>query len=148
MKKTIYTIGAIAVAALFTINFSGCVDQDFDDIKPVSDSTSLKANTTIAELKAIYPGKLYQITDVTSNVNDSIIIEGIVTSDDQAGNFYKQIFIEDATGGIEVRLNKTGLYNEYKRGQRVVVYCNDLYLGDYGGQIQLGSTYNNNGLLS
>lgn len=147
MKKTIYTFGVIAVVTLLAFNFSGCVDQDFEDISPVLDSTSIKANTTIAELKSIYPGKLFQLTDTTISKKDSIIIEGIVTSDDLTGNFYKQIFIEDATGGIEVRLNKTTLYNDYKRGQHVIVYCNDLYLGDYGGQIQLGSTYNNNGSI-
>jgi len=136
---TILTAGALMLAA------PGCVDFTFDNVEPRVDSTTLVANTTIAELKAMYPGELYQLNENTFFQRDSIIIEGVVTSDDKEGNFYKSIFIQDATGAIELKLNKTSLYNDYKRGQKVVVYCNNLYLGDYGGQIQLGSIYNNNG---
>jgi hypothetical protein len=145
MKKIIYIIGGVALLALITFNFSGCIDENFNDIEPRVDSTSIKANTTIAELKSAYPGELVKLTDTTFYKRDSIIIEGIVTSDDQAGNFYKSIVIQDATGGIEVKLDKTTLYNDYKRGQRVIVVCNDLYLGDYGGLIQIGSTFTENG---
>ncbi|NVO09978.1 MAG: hypothetical protein HXX16_08470 [Bacteroidales bacterium] len=145
MKKIIYIIGGVALLALITFNFSGCIDKSFNDIEPRVDSTSIKANTTIAELKSAYPGELVKLTDTTFYKRDSIIIEGIVTSDDQAGNFYKSIVIQDATGGIEVKLDKTTLYNDYKRGQRVIVICNDLYLGDYGGLIQIGSTFTENG---
>jgi hypothetical protein len=145
MKKIKYIIGGIALAVLLSINFTRCIDKSFTDIAPRIDSTSLAKNTTIAELKSMYPGGLIQLSDTTFYNRDSIIIEGFVTSDDQAGNFYKSLVIEDATGGIEVKLDKTTLYNEYKRGQRVVVYCNDLYLGNYGGLIQIGSAFTENG---
>jgi hypothetical protein len=145
MKKITYILGGIAITILLTLNFSGCIDESFEDIQPRIDSTSLVANTTIAELKSAYPSQLTQLTDTTFYNRDSIIIEGIVTSDDQAGNFYKTIVIQDATAAIEVKLNKTTLYNDYKRGQRIVIYCNDLYLGDYGGLTQLGAAFTENG---
>lgn len=145
MKKLIYIIGSAALTTLLLFNFSGCIDENFDDIQPSTDSTSLTANTTIAELKSAYIGKLTKLTDTTFYDRDSIIIEGIVVSDDKEGNFYKTIVIQDNTGGIEVKLEKTTLYNDYKRGQRVVIYCNNLYLGDYGGLIQIGSPYTENG---
>jgi len=144
MKKITYIIGGIALAILLSFNFSGCIDQSFDDIAPRVDTTSLVANTTIAELKSIYNGDLLRLTDTTFSNRDSIVIKGYVTSDDEAGNYYKTIVIQDATGGIEVKLDKTTLYNDYKRGQLVVIYCNNLYLGNYGGLIQLGSTYTEN----
>lgn len=144
MKRFTFAIVAVVGWALM-VSMPGCVDFNYDAVEPRVDSTSLRANTTIAELKSMYPGELYQLSENTFYQRDSIIIEGIVTSDDKEGNFYKSIFIQDATGGIELKLNKTTLYNDYKRGQKVVVYCNGLYLGDYGGQIQLGSIYSNNG---
>ena len=144
MKKIIYIIGGVLLLTMI-FNFSGCIDKSFTDIEPRIDSTSIKANTTIAELKSAYPGELVKLTDTTFYKRDSIIIEGVVISDDQAGNFYKSIVIQDATGGIEVKLDKTTLYNDYKRGQRVIVICNDLYLGDYGGLTQIGSTFTENG---
>jgi len=145
MKKLIYIIGSAALTTLLLLNFSGCIDESIDDIQPSTDSTSLTANTTIAELKSAYIGTLTKLTDTSFYDRDSIIIEGIVVSDDKEGNFYKTIVIQDNTGGIEVKLEKTTLYNDYKRGQRVVIYCNNLYLGDYGGLIQLGSPYTENG---
>ncbi len=145
MKKIIYLISGLAILFLLTFNFSGCVDQDFEDIEPRVDTTLLIANTTIAELKSMYPGSLFQLSDTTFFNRDSIIIEGIVTSDDKTGNFYKTIVIQDASGAIEVKLDKTNLSNDYKLGQRLIIYCNSLYLGDYGGLIQIGSAYTENG---
>jgi hypothetical protein len=144
MKKITYILGGFALASLLVFSFPGCIDDTYSDIEPIADTTSMAANTTIAELKSMYPGSLVKLTDTTFNQRDSIIIEGIVTSDDKAGNFYKSIFIEDETGGIEVKLEKTTLYNDYKRGQRIVIYCNGLYLGDYGGLIEIGSVYTEN----
>lgn len=138
------SIALMMVASL--LSTQSCAEFDFDDIEPITNQTNLTANTTIAELKALYPGSLYQITNSSIAGRDSIIIEGIVTSDDKDGNFYKSLFIQDATSAIEIKLGKTGLYNDYKRGQKIVVLCTDLYLGDYGGQIQLGSIYSNSGV--
>lgn len=146
MKKITYIASGFVFAILIVLNFSSCIDDNFQDIAPRIDSTSIKANFTIAELKSVYPGKLLKLTDTTFYQKDSIIIEGIVTSDDKAGNFYKSIVIQDSTGGIEVKINKTTLYNDYKRGQRVIIYCNNLYLGEYGGLVQLGTVFTENGV--
>lgn len=146
MKKLQHIIAGLTMAALAVLSVPSCVDFSYDDIEPRVDSTTLTANTTIAELKSIYPGKLYQLSDTSFYQRDSIIIEGTIISNDKQGNFYKSLFIDDGTAAIEVKLNKTTLYNDYKLGQKIVVYCNNLYLGDYGGQIQLGSMYYNNGV--
>jgi len=146
MKKILEITSGILLAILMISNFSGCIDLSYQDIEPRIDSTSIEANTTIAELKSVYLGELVRITDATFYQKDSIFIEGIVTSDDKAGNFYKSIVIQDATAGIEVKINKTTLYNDYKRGQQVLIYCNDLYLGEYGGLVQFGTLYTENGV--
>lgn len=146
MKKLQYIFTGLILAVLAVLSVPSCVDFSYDDIEPRIDSTTLTANTTIAELKSIYPGKLYQLSDTSFYQRDSIIIEGTIISNDKQGNFYKSLFIDDGTAAIEVKLNKTTLYNDYKLGQKIVVYCNNLYLGDYGGQIQLGSMYYNSGV--
>lgn len=147
MKKLKYIIAGAIAAIAFMLAMPSCVDFSYDDIEPRIDSTTLEANTTIAELKGIYPGELYKITSTTFAGRDSVLIEGRIISSDKEGNIYKSLFIEDGTAGIEIKLNKTTLYNDYKLGQKVVVYCNGLHLGDYGGQIQLGSSYSNNGVI-
>jgi hypothetical protein len=60
-------------------------------------------------------------------------IYGIVTADDRSGNFYKQIVIQDSTGGIVVVIDKTYLYNDYPIGRKVYVNLKGLYLANYKG---------------
>lgn len=147
MNKLKYIIAGAVSAIALMLAMPGCVDFSYDDIEPRIDSTTLEANTTIAELKGVYPGALYKITNATFEGRDSVLIEGRIISSDKDGNIYKSLFIDDGTAGIEIKLDKTTLYNDYKLGQKVVVYCNGLHLGDYGGQIQLGSSYSNNGVI-
>ena len=87
--------------------------------------------TTIAELKAMYTGKPVKISK-------RCVIKGQVTTSDQVGNLYKSLYIQDETAGIEVKIGKNGLYNEYKLGQWLYVDCTDLTVGDYNGMINLG----------
>lgn len=88
---------------------------------------------TIAEFKAMYRGKPLNIT------SKDIVIGGKVISSDKEGNFYRSFYIQDETGGIEIKVGKTGLYNDYKEGQMIYVNPNYLCLGAYGGMVQLGA---------
>lgn len=93
--------------------------------------TNLEANTTIAELKAMYNGK-------PVDIDKDIVIKGQVTTSDQQGNLYKSFYIQDETGGIEIKMGTNGLYNEYKLGQWIYIDCNGLTLGSYKGMVNLG----------
>ena len=62
----------------------------------------------------------------------STVIKGTVSTTDRPGNFYKSFYIQDETGGIEIKVGKNGLYNDYLLGQTVYVDCEDLTLGMYG----------------
>lgn len=95
-------------------------------------SVTFTSNATIAQLKTLYNGALVQITADT-------IIEGIITSSDETGNIYKSLYIQDATGGIKIAINQTQIFNYYRLGQKVLVKCKGLYIGDYGGALQLGA---------
>ena len=110
--------------------FAGCVNGDFDEPPIYLPSVDFESNTTIAALKTSYTSfKL---------IEDSIIIQGIVVANDESGNLYKKIIIQDSTAGIELALDKTSLYNEFKLGQRIFVKCKGMYIGDYNNLIQLG----------
>ena len=87
--------------------------------------------TTIADLKAKYPSKPLEISE-------DIWIQGQVTSSDKTGNIYREIYLQDETGGIDLKLGKSSLYSDYKVGQRVYVKCTGLTLGAYNGMPQLG----------
>ena len=98
----------------------------------IYEPVTMTPNTTILELKKMYT----EGTPLT--IEKDIIIGGQVISEDKSGNIYKSLYIQDATAGIELKLGKNGLYNDYKLGQWVYVKCSGLTLGAYNGMSQLG----------
>jgi hypothetical protein len=86
-----------------------------------------QATHTIEELE-----NLHTLGTVPATlVEDSIVICGIVTSTDEFGSCYKEIFIQDSTGGISIKTANSTYYNKFRIGQKVFVMCKGLYLGSY-----------------
>ena len=90
---------------------------------------------TIAELASLYK------TGSPWKIDKNIVISGIVSTTDRPGNFYKSFYIQDETGGMEIKIGKNGLYNDYLPGQRIYVDCRELCLGMYG--YKSGTAYGN-----
>jgi len=120
--------------ALSSAFLNSCVKGEFDEPPINIPVVDFEANTTIAELKQSYTG-LMEITE-------DIIIKGIVTANDESGNLYKKMVIQDETGALELSIDQTNLAVEYKVGQMVYVKCKGLYVGDYNSLIQVGYIYN------
>ena len=93
---------------------------------------TMEANTTIKALKAMY-------STGPTKILDDVIISGVVNSSDKDGNIYRTLYIQDETGGLEVKIGKTGLYNTYKEGMTLYIKAKDLVLGAYGGVVGLGA---------
>ena len=87
--------------------------------------------TTIGDLKALYKSGGVEL-------GGNYWIKGQVISTDITGNIYRELYIQDQTGGIDVKLGKSSLYSEYRLGQWVYVKCSGLTLGAYNGMPQLG----------
>ena len=132
MKKNIFKIITGLALLLF---FSSCVKENFDVVPEKIYTVDFDANTTIAGLKSLYKGS-------NMLIDTNIIIKGVVTANDESGNFYKEIFIQDSTGALNIRLNSSTLYPDYPVGQLIYVKCNGLYLGTYNDVFQLGSGAN------
>lgn len=130
MRKIFFVI-AFALAAFVSCDeWEPVYTFDYDepgDFTPVT----LTPNTTIAQLKALY-------TKSPVDIQEDLVIGGQVISSDQTGNIYKSLYIQDETGAIELKLGKTGIYNDYKLGQWVYVKCSGLTLGAYNGMLQIG----------
>ncbi len=122
--------------------FNSCVKEKFDQTPEYV--TNLVANTTIKDLKSLYINSAVLI-------DTNIVIKGIVVSNDKYGNFYKELFIEDETGAVSIRLDNSYLYEHYPVGKLVYVKCEGLYLGTYNNVYQLGLGANvdriNDGLI-
>lgn len=119
------------VILLYVLLILSC-NKKFDE-PPIGADPEIEVNMTIQELKAGYAGM-----GIFQSIPDDKIISGIVTADDRSGNFYKQIVIQDETGGIPILLDGNSVYTSYPIGRRVFVKLKGMMLGDYGGTIQIG----------
>jgi len=129
------------VLVVFTLLFSSCVKQDFDAPAPQNLDPSFTANTTIKQLWDLWNNRDLTINADTLKMTGGLIIEGIVISDDSDGNIYKELYIQDSTGGIPIEIDQYSLFTKYPAGQKILVKCDGLYLGAYGGMVQIGSIY-------
>jgi hypothetical protein len=131
-----------AVLLVATVGtFSAC-KKNFDN-PPGAADPNIVANTTLQALKALHvtPGA-YDV------VTTDLVISGIVVANDKSGNLYKQLFIQDSTGGLQILLDAASLYGTYPVGRRIFIKCKDLCISDYNGTMELGVKSTSGGIPS
>ncbi len=130
MKKFL-KISIAAVLMITTVVFINSCKKKFDQ-PPSYVDPNVVANTSIKALKAMHTLGGYEA------ITTDIIISGVVVADDKSGNFYKELYIQDASGAIALELDGTNLYTSYPVGRKIFIKCKGLYMSDYAGMIQLG----------
>lgn len=131
---------ALFMVVLASTFLTGCMDQhDEPNVEIYGNAEIPEANTTIADLKKNF--KSITASSGVQQIEDSIIISGVVVADDESGNVYKQIYLRDSTAAIIIGINTTGIYAKLPVGQKIVVNCKGLYIGGYGAMAQLGTLY-------
>lgn len=132
MKKC-FTILASALLALVSCEEWEPVFTDSCGDVYMYDAAKMEATATIAQLKALYAKH-----GVLKIQDDDMVIAGKVISDDHSGNIYRELYLQDETGVISVKVGLSSLYSDYKLGQTVYVRCSGLTIGQYNGMPQLG----------
>ncbi len=126
---------------VLTALFSGCGKKDKEDsnLPPVIvPDTVYKSNISIDSLKKYYFSASPHSGIDTLKITQDFIIQGIVNSTDESGNIYKSLFIQDNSGGIVLGMDQFNLYTQFKIGQKVFIKCKGLYMGTYGGAVEIG----------
>ena len=136
MKKIYTIISAVAFLFVGCEEFQPVFTGKYDDPKDqvIYTDADFGKFTPISEVKQMYINNGNKPYDITK----SCVIKGQIITSDQTGNIYKSFYIQDATGGIEIKIGKSGLYNDYKVGQWIYVDCTDLTVGSYEGMLQIG----------
>lgn len=144
----------IIMAAAVSLSLSSCMNGDDslfnDDWKDINNTVAPYGNNnltdenviTIAALKAKADYAKVIADNKYAKIEEDIKIKGRIVGNDLGGNIYKQIVVQDATGGIIVGINKAGLSGYMAEGQEILIDLKDLYIGGYGGMAQIGSPYN------
>jgi hypothetical protein len=121
MTAKIFNFSAFFLTVTLLV-FSSCKKQ-FDE-PPITELPNLESNTTIADLIV-----LAAPTPVALGTQ---IIEATVIADDQSGNFYKQLVIQDSTGGIRIDIDAYDIYTDFPIGRKVWIKCAGLYVWQDG----------------
>jgi len=130
--KLSYNILFVLVAVVGL--FSACDDRDFDTPPLTGPEYKGEPTHTISEFKQQFNGEL-------DSIGFHVVLTGIVTANDESGNLYKKIVIEDESAAIELSIDRNSLYGEFHMGQQVFVECEGLFTGKYGGLQQVGYKY-------
>lgn len=77
-------------------------------------------------------------------IEENFALRAVVVGNDISGNIYKQIYVEDATGGLSISIDQNNIASDYPIGQEVVVKLQGLAATSYGGVTQLGIQGTNN----
>ena len=144
--KTRHIFLAIAIAY---VGFSSCMDKDweapqFDE--PLYGNNSIMKQEgdkviTIGELKEKYSSLINASTDGSKEITEDWQLQVVVNGNDEGGNLYKQISIQDHTGAIIVGINGSNLYPYMPVGQQLLINLKGLYIGGYRKQAQIGALY-------
>ncbi|MEJ6615043.1 MAG: DUF5689 domain-containing protein [Saprospiraceae bacterium] len=118
---------------LLLVQMSACIDQEFDTPPGKAVQVEDISTTTISALKA-----MHTIGGDGTPIPAGIVVKGIVVSDDNAGSFFKEMVIQDPSGGVLIRINRGDLSTIFRQGKQVFVMCDGLNIGDYNGLIQIG----------
>ncbi len=133
--------GALCLASCMNGDWEA---PDFGDNPPYGNNTIVPSQTkkiTIAELKAQY-SDVFSQRSAYKQVTEDLQLHVVVNGNDQGGNIYKQLSVQDETGGIIVGINGTDLYANLPVGQKLVINLRGLYVGTYGSMSQIGAEYN------
>ena len=96
---------------------------------------------TIGELKEKYSSLINASTDGSKEITEDWQLQVVVNGNDEGGNLYKQISIQDHTGAIIVGINGSNLYPYMPVGQQLLINLKGLYIGGYRKQAQIGALY-------
>ncbi len=129
LSKLFFTLAVVSFTAVINLSCK----KNFDQPVGPTDDVNIVPNTSIQGLKTYHT-----ISGALDVINQDVIISGIVVANDKSGNFYKQLFIQDSTGAMQIMLDASSLYTSYPVGRRIYVKCKGLTLSDYFGNMQLG----------
>lgn len=141
MKNLKKYLGLIFLGALSLTSCQDSVDApEMADNKATWLDNANYEEMSIADVKAAYwsDDTNYYMPIGKSKSGKNIIVRGRVISSDAAGNVYKSLVIQDATGALAVSINASSMNTNLRRGQELVLNLTGTTIGKYAGLQQLG----------
>ena len=135
----------LMIAVLCSLFITACMDGDWDepnttDSAPYGNDYLTESNLmTIAQLKSKYSSTVNNSS--MQEVTEDIQIKGRITGNDQGGNIYNEVALQDETGAIIIAIAQGGLWGYLPVGQEILVSLKGLYVGAYGKMPEIGMPF-------
>lgn len=128
---------------LSIISFATLLGLGFASCERVYDAPLLtEPKVTVGEEGIItiaqYKEKYKSVPRDGQLIEEDFAIRAVVVGNDISGNIYKQIYVQDATGGISIGIDQNNIANDYRVGQEVFIKLQGLAATSYGGVVQIG----------
>lgn len=125
----------IALPLLASLALFAC-EKDYDaPLLTEPEYTGPEANITIKDLRAQTAAATQ---DAPVVLTQEQVLKAVVTANDESGNIFKKIYLEDATGAIGMGVDQSSVYNYYPVGQTVYIDLKGLSISVFGDEQQLG----------
>lgn len=127
------TIGLISIS---------CVDDDFG-IPQVGPQEPVEIDGTVIPISSVL-GEIAQNDGEVTTLSfvENTYVEGYVVSSDEGGNFFKELWLQDApenpTAAIRVAIDISSMFGTYNVGRRIYVKLDGLSVGLDSGNPSIG----------
>lgn len=134
--KLFKQISLLFLASVASATFVSC-ERDYD-APPlnVPEYDGPAANITINELRSMAASAKEDAPFIIPE--KGLVMKAVVSGNDESGNIYKKIYLQDEEGAIEMEVDQNSVYNYYPVGQEVFVKLDSLCVSVYGDEQQLG----------
>lgn len=131
MRATVH-IEILAAIFVLAVAGTGCDGERLVFEKGAEDNgKDITGMQSISVLKSLY-------NNGPTRIVQDLSIQGYIVANDDSGEFYKELVVEDDTGGIVVSIDDDALYAACPLFSFVTVNCRGLALGSEGGTLMLG----------
>ncbi len=126
------------LSILSLLLLAGCAPEDDHEISAGVADLAMETNI---DLEAVL-GMFNQDQDRVLTFQEDMIMQAYVVSSDEAGNFYKELIVQnkrqDPTAGITIKLNMNSYYQFYNFGRKIYINLKGLSVGKVNGVAALG----------
>lgn len=138
IMKFFKPISLLFVALVMVVS---CVEDDDFNV-PNTEPGDVQVDGTIVSISSVIGNLQQSGEDMFTFEDTNTFMEGYVISDDQGGNFFEELILQDSpanpTAGIRILIDVNPLFTKYNFGRKMYIKLDGLTVGTSNGVYALG----------
>lgn len=130
------------ILMVLAVSFLASCVQDDDFETPNTTVTEPELEGEVISISSVLGTAAQNEGDLYTYEETDLYVEGYVISSDEAGNFYRELVIQDnpenPTAGLKVSITVNDLYTKYEIGRKIYIALEGFTVGTSNGVVTLG----------